>query len=393
MRVVGMISGTSFDAIEVAAAGLREDAGVLELSPLGSLSVEMEPELRSAIAAALPPAAAGAEALCRLDAELGRAFGAAAARGVESLCGGRADLVVSHGQTVFHWVEDGQARGTLQLGQPAWIAEATGLPVVSDLRSRDIALGGQGAPLVSLFDALLLGTDGPEVRAALNLGGIANLTVLAPGRAPLAYDTGSANALIDAAVAHVTGGAEALDRDGRRGARGRVDPALLAALLDDPYYALPPPKSTGKEHFHLAHLLLAVQRAGGTTQGDDLVATATALAAETVARECAAHGVTELIAAGGGTRNPTLMRMLRERAGTVRVTTSDALGVPVTAKEAYAFAVLGWLTWHGLPGTLPSCTGAAAPAVLGSLTPGRDGLALPPRPAAAPSRLRIGAGP
>ena len=389
MRVVGMISGTSFDAIELAAADLSSRGDALELVPLGSMGVEYEPDVRRAIGAALPPAAAGAEALCRLDAALGRAFAAAAKRAVDELCDGGADLVVSHGQTIFHWVQDGRARGTLQLGQPAWIAEATGLPVVSDLRSRDIALGGQGAPLVSLFDALLLGTDGPEVRAALNLGGIANLTVLAPGREPLAYDAGSANALIDAAVGHVSGGAEAFDRDGRRAARGRVDAEVLAALLDDPYYALPAPKSTGKEHFHLPYLL---SHAAGRTAGDDLVATATALAAETVARECRAHGVEELIAAGGGTRNPTLMSMLRERAPGVRVTTSDALGVPAQAKEAYAFALLGWLTWHGLPGTLPSCTGAAAPAVLGSLTPGREPLALPPSPAP-PTRLRIRSGP
>jgi anhydro-N-acetylmuramic acid kinase len=386
MRVVGMISGTSFDAIELAAADIRARGDVLELAPRGSVGVEYEPELRAAIGAALPPAAVGAEALCRLDAELGRAFAAAARRAIDELCDGRADVVVSHGQTVFHWVQDGRARGTLQLGQPAWIAEATGLPVISDLRSRDIALGGQGAPLVSLFDVLLLGTDGAAVRAALNLGGIANLTVVAPGREPLAYDAGSANALIDAAVVHASGGAEAFDRDGRRAARGRVDAALLDALLSDPYYALPAPKSTGKEHFHLPYLLAY---AGGNTAGDDLVATATALAAETVARECRAHGVEELIASGGGTRNPTLMGMLAERASGVRLTTSDALGIPAQAKEAYAFALLGWLTWHGLPGTLPSCTGAAAPAVLGSLTPGREPLVLPPRTPASFTRLRI----
>jgi anhydro-N-acetylmuramic acid kinase len=389
VRVLGMISGTSFDAIEVAAADLRAEGDALVLTPLGNLSVDYETGLRAAIAAALPPASASAETLCMLDAEIGRAFGAAAARAADELCDGRAELVSSHGQTVFHWVEDGRARGTLQLGQPAWIAESTGLPVVSDLRSRDVALGGQGAPLVSLFDALLLGDGGDAPRAALNLGGIANLTVLAPGRDPVAYDTGPANALVDAAVAHVTGGAEAFDRDGVRGARGRVDATLLEALLDDPYYALPAPKSTGKERFHLDYLLAAVERAGTEIAGDDLVATATVLTATTVACACAAHGVTELVAAGGGTRNPTLMSMLRERADGVGITTIDSLGLPVESKEAYAFAVLGWLSWHGLPGTLPSCTGAAAPALLGSLTPGRGPLELPAPAATPPARLLI----
>ena len=157
---------------------------------------------------------------------------------------------MAHGQTVFHWVEgDGRVAGTLQIGRPAWIAETTGLPVIADLRSADVAAGGQGAPLVSLFDVLLLGgADSP--RAALNLGGIANLTVVAPNVAPLAYDAGPANALIDAAVVAMTGGAETYDRNGAGAARGKVDDALLALLLDDFFLAQPPPKTTGKERYH-----------------------------------------------------------------------------------------------------------------------------------------------
>ena len=161
MRVIGVMSGTSYDAIDVAAADLelRDDAVVLH--PLGARSVPYAGELRTRIADGLPPARTSYEEVCRLDTELGHAFADAAALGVRELGDGRADLVVSHGQTLYHWVDaGGRALGTLQLGQPAWIAERTGLPVVSDLRSRDVARGGNGAPLVSIFDVLLLGGAG-----------------------------------------------------------------------------------------------------------------------------------------------------------------------------------------------------------------------------------------
>ena len=364
MRVVGMISGTSYDAIDVAAADLVLGDGVVRLRPLGSLTVPFAGQLRSRIADVLPPSGTTMQEVCRLDTELGQAFAAAAADGVTRLCGGAADLVVSHGQTVFHWVEDGVARGTLQLGGPAWIAERTGLPVVSDLRSRDVAAGGQGAPLVSIFDVLLL--TGRPHSGALNLGGIANLTVVDPQ--PLAYDLGPANALIDAATERIHG--EPYDPDGRHAATGRIDAALLAALLDEPYYTAPAPKSTGKELFSRDYLSRYL---GPGHTGDDVIATVTELTAVVAARELAAHGLTEVFVSGGGTRNATLMGRLEERADcTVR--TIDGLGVPSDAKEAYAFALLGFLTVHGLAGTVPSCTGADGARVLGSVTPGAAGL-------------------
>jgi len=207
VRVIGLMSGTSFDAIEVAAADLTAEDTDLTLRPLGSLSVPYAPGLTTAIADALPPATTTVGEMCALDTRIGQAFAEAAARGVDELGGGRADLVVSHGQTVFHWVEDGRVLGTLQIGQPAWIAERTGLPVVADLRTRDVAAGGQGAPLVSLFDTLLRSGDVP--RAALFLGGIAYVSVVAEGREPVAFDTGPANALLDAGVAEATGGGAA----------------------------------------------------------------------------------------------------------------------------------------------------------------------------------------
>lgn len=386
MRVIGLMSGTSYDAIEAAAADLTLDGDTLVMRPLGALSLPYRDDVRDRIGAALPPAATTMEDVCRLDTGIGQAFADAAARGVEELCSGSADLVVSHGQTMHHWVEDGVVRGTLQIGRPAWIAEATGLPVVSDLRSRDVAAGGQGAPLVSMVDALLLrGRDG--VPAALNLGGIANVTVVAPDADPVAFDTGPANALVDAAVRHFTGGARDFDEDGGGAATGRVHSGLLARLLSDPYYRRAAPKSTGKELFHLPYLLDALA-AEPVPDQDDVLATLTRLTAVTVADACRAYGVTELVMSGGGVRNPVMTAMIGEELPGVRLLVSDDLGVPSTAKEALAFAVLGFLTVHGLPGVVPSCTGARHASVLGSITPGRGPLRLPVA-ATQPRTLRV----
>ncbi|MFD4539561.1 anhydro-N-acetylmuramic acid kinase [Streptomyces bauhiniae] len=389
MRVIGLMSGTSYDAVEAAAADLALDGDTLVLRPLGHLSLPYPDDLKDLIDVTMPPAATTTQAICSLDTGIGQSFARAAERALRELCNGTADLVVSHGQTMHHWVEDGVVRGTLQLGQPAWIAEATGLPVVSDLRSRDVAAGGQGAPLVGMTDTLLLRAL-PGTPAALNLGGIANITVLAPGTDPLAFDTGPANALMDAAVRHFTGGAAAYDRDGRRAAAGRTVPELLRALREDPYYRRPAPKSTGKEHFHLPYLRRALA-ALPEARPDDIVATLARLTAVTVADACRAHGVTELVASGGGTRNPVLMRMIAEELPDVPVRLSDELGLPSDAKEALAFAVLGFLTAHGLPGTLPSGTGARRATVLGSITPGRTPLRLPDPAARPPRLLRVAA--
>lgn len=389
-RVIGLMSGTSCDAIDAAAADLRLEGDTLVLTPLGLVSQCYSGELRAALAAALPPAATTMEQVCRLDTAIGAAFGEVAQRANAELCGGRAELVASHGQTVFHWVDSGRVRGTLQLGQPAWIAERTGCTVVSDFRPRDVAAGGQGAPLASAFDLLWLrGRAGTSV--ALNLGGIANITVAATGSDPVdpvAFDTGPANALIDAAVKEGTAGEMSFDRDGQLAAAGKVDAGLLAALLTDPYYARPAPKTTGKELFHLPYLTRKLSGLPAIAFGD-LIATLTALTARTVADAARNAGATEVIASGGGTDNPTLMAMLREQLAGVTVLTSDELGVPSAAKEAYVFAVLGFLSAHGLPGTIASCTGARHASVLGSLTPGRNGLPRYGPPAVAPTSLRI----
>ncbi|WFE39108.1 anhydro-N-acetylmuramic acid kinase [Micromonospora sp. WMMD998] len=378
------MSGTSYDGVDVVAGEFTLDGETLRLRALGHRELAYPDELRGEIEALLPPAATTIEAVCRLDNRLGEVFADAAAVGVE-LAGGAADAVVSPGQTVFHWVEGGRARGTLQLGAPARVAARVGVPVLHDLRSADVAAGGQGAPLVPAFDALLLDA-GTAPRAALNLGGIANLTVVAPGAPVLGYDVGPANALLDAAARRFLG--RPCDVDGARAAAGRVHVALLARLLAEPYYAAPPPKSTGKELFHGGYLDAALAALGEPVAADDVLATLTELTARTVADACDRHRVTEVVAAGGGVRNPTLRtRLAALGAGRWRLRVTDELGVPAQAKEAYAFALLGWLSWHGLPGAVPSVTGASRAAVLGSWTPSGPPFAAPrPTP---PHRLVV----
>lgn len=381
MRVIGLISGTSHDAIEAAAVDFELAGDVLEARVVASSSSPYSPELRGRLVAALPPAATTLEEVCVLDTLIGRAFAdAAAALELDH----PAKLVCSHGQTVFHWVDGPRALGTLQLGQAAWIAERLGLPVVSDVRIRDVTAGGQGAPLASVLDVLVFG-DASRPCAALNLGGIANVTVIRPGVEPIAYDTGPANALLDLAITAATDGAERFDRDGARAGRGRVDVGLLDRLLAEPYYAIAPPKTTGKELFHSDYL------SGCDLPLDDLLATLAALTVETVARELERWAVERVAVSGGGVRNPVLMDGLQARLPGVEIVPFDELGVPAESKEAVVFALIGFLTAHGLAGTIASCTGAERATVLGTITPGRGALALPRPAATPPRRLVLGA--
>ncbi len=386
MRVIGMISGTSFDAVEAIAADLELDGPALVADLRAHVSVPYPDELHGAIAGMLPPATTTIDEVCRVDTLIGRHFAEVAAELAERSFDGRAEVVCSHGQTVYHWVENSRALGTLQLGQPAYIAERTGATVVSDLRTRDIAAGGHGAPLASLLDVLLLGSSPDRVCGSLNLGGISNVTIVGPGLVPFAFDIGPASALLDAVVSSTTAGAEIFDRDGAGAARGKVDDELLALFLEEPYYAEPPPKSTGKELFHLEYVL---ERVGGRAiEPDDLLATLTALSAETVAADLKRFGVEEVVAAGGGTRNPTLMAEIEARLPGVPIRTIEAYGIPPAGKEALVFALIGFLTVHGLPAAVASCTGARRATVLGSIVPGDEPL---PRsgPVAAPTRLLV----
>ncbi|MEV0091454.1 anhydro-N-acetylmuramic acid kinase [Streptomyces sp. NPDC050738] len=385
MRILGLSSGTSHDAIDAAVVELALDGSVLH-GRLVHMSQHPYPAtLRAEILDALPPGEVSLAAVCRLDTLIGQSFADAAASVVAA--SGPVDLVCSHGQTLYHWVEEGAVRGTLQLGQPAWIAERLGVPVVSDVRTADVAAGGQGAPLVSLLDTLLLaGLPGPAV--ALNLGGIANVTVVGAGSgAPYAFDTGPANALMDAAALAATG--VPYDKDGRLAAAGRVDGELLAELLREPYYGRKPPKTTGKELFHAGYLA-AHFADHPSLPAEDRLATLAELTARTVADAVRDCGPRTLVVSGGGAENPVLIRRIGALLPGVEVVRSDALGLPSAAKEAVAFAVLGWFTTHGLPGTLPSCTGALGGRVLGRITPGGGPLRLPEPLAEAPTAARFG---
>ncbi|NEE04736.1 anhydro-N-acetylmuramic acid kinase [Phytoactinopolyspora halotolerans] len=387
MRVLGLISGTSHDGIDAAIVDFAVDGGdgTLHGMVTHTASTPYEPALRARLAAALPPAQVTLAEVTVLDTLIGQAFAEAAHTAVEQ--DAPVDLIVSHGQTVFHWVDGGTARGTLQIGQPAWIAERTGTAVLSDVRIRDITVGGHGAPLVSILDALLLGGLG-DAPAALNLGGIANVTVSSADGVH-AYDVGPANALIDAVVTEHGLHPQGYDDGGRIAASGTADPALLEVLLDEEYYRLAPPKSTGKELFHLGYVHDAVRRAGTDPAPADLVATLTELTVRTVVDALRGEKADALVVSGGGARNPVIMAGLRRDLPDTRVLLSDELGVPADAKEAIAFALIGWCSAHGLPGTVPGGTGAREPRILGTFTPGAAPLRLPAPRAQAPTSLRV----
>lgn len=374
------MSGTSLDGVDAALVDV-DGSGPddLRIQVVHFLTVPYAEERRRLSHDAI--VAGSAEALCGLHADLGE-WMAEAALAVCARAGidiATVDAIGSHGQTVWHRPPaEGRRGATLQLGDAATIAERTGRPVVSDFRTRDVAAGGQGAPLVPWTDQILFAVP-HRTRALQNLGGIGNVTRVPPrGSAePVwAFDTGPANSLIDAAVEIATGGRHHYDRDGRLAARGRVDEALLADLLRHPYFAAEPPKSTGREEFgrpFVERLVEAVQPEGDQ-DWMDLVATLTELTARTVAdayrRWVVPRGVDEVVLTGGGARNSVLAGRIRALLDPLPVLDGGALDVDPDAKEAVAFAVLAWAHLRGIPANLPSATGAAGPRVLGSLTPG-----------------------
>lgn len=373
MRVLGLLSGTSHDGIDVTVVDFVETDGALRGTVLHEDSVPYAPEIRARLVAALPPASTTFAEVCELDTLIGQAFAEVAAVAAASV--GGVDAVCTHGQTVFHWVDAGHALGTLQIGQPAWIAERVGAPVVSDVRIRDITVGGHGAPLVSFLDELLLrGRSGTS--AAVNLGGIANITVVEGAGGISAYDVGPANALVDAVVVSERLHPRGYDEDAAIARTGTVDPELLDALLADPYFALPSPKSTGKEHFHLDYVRSAVD-AHGPIAPADLVRTLTELTVRTVAHDVRAAGVGYLAVSGGGCRNPLILQGLRDALPEVEVVLADELGASADNKEAILFALIGWCTLHGVPAVVPGGTGAREPRILGTITPGAGPLRLP----------------
>ncbi len=374
MRVLGMISGTSHDGIDVAVVDFEHRDGALTGRVLHAATVPYERALRARLIAALPPAATTLAEVAELDTLIGQSFAEAADAAARAV--GGVDLVTSHGQTVYHWVDGAHALGTLQIGQPAWIAEKLGVPVVSDVRIRDITAGGHGAPLVSFLDELLL-RGRSHAAAALNLGGISNMTIVDGGGVRVAYDIGPANALVDAVIVENRVNELGFDDGGRLAASGTVNQSMLAALLADPYYALTAPKSTGKEHFNAEYVRAAVSAHGADIAVADVAATLTELTVQSVARDVRAAGVDYLAVSGGGCRNPLLLAGLRAALPGVELVLADELGAPADDKEAIAFALIGWCTMHGVAATVPAGTGARQARILGTITPGSGPLVLP----------------
>jgi anhydro-N-acetylmuramic acid kinase len=366
------MSGTSADGVDAALVRIGEEARDLELvafrtEPIDEAFrarihglIEGKPPLRDVVA---------------LNREIGERF-ADAALHVMGEAGVRREEVTgigSHGQTVGHFPET-EVGGTLQLGSPAVIHEWTEIPVVADFRSADVAAGGQGAPLTPFFHhAYFARSD--ERRAILNIGGFTNVTYL-PGRRleeVLGFDPGPGNSLLDRAARWVSEGVERFDRDGTRALRGQGLSEVIEELLEDPYFAAPPPKSTGHERFGSAFFERArerVESAGGTS--DDLLATLAQLTVESVARSAEQFfpgSVERWIVYGGGADNPALLESFRRRVAPIPVERSDEQGLPGGALEAVAFAVLGWASSRGVPSNVPRATGARRSVVLGSATP------------------------
>jgi anhydro-N-acetylmuramic acid kinase len=362
-RIVGLMSGTSADGIDAALVEVDGAGTGTRARLVGFLTRPWEPALRARVLAA---GEASAAELLDLHYRVGHAFAEAALAVVAPARrdGLAVHLVGSHGQTARHHPR----AATLQIGEPAVIAERTGLPVVADFRPRDVAAGGEGAPLVPLVDWLLFRAPG-RARVCLNLGGIANVTLLAErAEAVRAFDVGPANMPLDVAVTAWTGGAEPFDRDGRRAASGRVDAGLLAELLAHPFVAQAPPKSTGRETFGRDFVAPLLARFAGREA--DLLATLTRFAAEAVAENLRRFGpgrVDEVLVSGGGVRNLALMGALRAALAPAAVRSLAEVGMDPDAKEAVAFAILANETLFGHPGNLPAATGAAGPRVLGKI--------------------------
>lgn len=354
MRILGMMSGTSGDGIDAAVVDfcLADDHLAAEVVAGGT--TPLSPELREAVLAAQRPE----EATSNLIADVHAAIGEAHAEVAKKFLAHDVDAICLHGQTINHRVVDGRVTASLQIGDPARVAAATGLPVIHGVRANDIALGGQGAPFAPLLDVMIANDHAPV--ACLNIGGIANVTVI-DSRGVTAFDTGPGNCLIDAYLADISNGELSYDADGEFAARGSVDEALLAALLAAPYFAQAPSKSTGREYFTLNWVRTRLENKGfersGRLPAADVAATLTALTARSIAD--ALGDVRTVYVSGGGARNRTLLRMLAERGIDVRPMTD--LGLDPDLKEALLMALIGFATLHALPTTTAVAGSIALP--------------------------------
>jgi anhydro-N-acetylmuramic acid kinase len=350
VRIAGVMSGTSLDGIDVAVV----EVSGKRVATVGWQSTPYPKGVRQAILGLDSP-----RAISRWNFQLAELYARAVLRAVRRW--GAVELIGCHGQTVYH--EGG--RHTLQIGEPAVLAERTGVPVVSNFRARDIAAGGQGAPLVPFVDYLLF-RHPKRTRIALNIGGIANVTVIPAGAAAAqvtAFDTGPGNMVMDALAREM---GLPYDRGGRIAASGRVDRALLQDLLSDPYYRRRGPKSAGREQYG-TEFVERLKSSGLPLR--DLIATATVLTASAIAIGIRSAGPADLIVSGGGAHNRQIMAHLSALLPQMAIATSADYGVDVDCKEAVAFAVLAHETWRRRPSNLPSATGARRAAVLGCITP------------------------
>ncbi|MBW2273364.1 MAG: anhydro-N-acetylmuramic acid kinase [Deltaproteobacteria bacterium] len=385
MRVIGLMSGTSADGVDAALVEWPDDGAARPFRLIAFEETPFELAFQQRIhrlAAARVPGAEALEELASLDVLLGERFAGAAAA-VAKAAGiplAEIDAIASHGQTVAHHPE---RHATLQIGDPSVIAERTGCTTVADFRARDVAAGGEGAPLAPFFHYELLSSP-DESRVALNLGGIANLTWLPRGGGPddvIAFDVGPANALVDAAVQLLSAGRERMDRDGARAGRGTVQADLLERLLDDDFLRRLPPKSTGRERYGMREAEALVKE--WSEQGrpeDDLIATLVAFTTESVGLAChellprlvdGEASVHRLLVGGGGAMNPIMLEGLRGVLPSAVVEPFDAAGVPMAAAEAMAFSLMGRNALLGIPNHLPRCTGARRAAVLGEIVSGQ----------------------
>jgi anhydro-N-acetylmuramic acid kinase len=382
MTVAGIMSGTSADGVDVALVRITPGATVPRIKLLAHHGVVYPTALRRAVLAAMNAPRTSTSELARLNWRLGIAY-AEAVRAALQKHPMKLDLIGCHGQTIYHQAQAAPYAGrriacTWQIGEPALIAREIGVPVASNFRPADMAAGGQGAPLVPLLDFALFAHP-KRARVLQNIGGIGNLTAIPAGASLeqlIAFDTGPGNMVIDALAARLFG--KKYDRDGKLAVGGRVLDGVIGSLLRGPYFRKAPPKSAGREQFgavFAADFLRACKRAGGDPE--DAIATATALTAESIVLACErfVHPLiggapVDFIVSGGGSRNTTLMNMLRQRLGArgYKVMASDEAGIPSQAKEAVAFALLAWQTWHRLSGNVRAATGASQPAILGEIT-------------------------
>ncbi len=364
------MSGTSTDGIDAALVRVRDDRPGLGLRVLAFRTTRYPAALRTRLIEAAEAGLSLADATA-LDVRLGESFARAALALLEraDVSPERVDVIGSHGHTLVHVPPSGRRDGhTCQLGSGDVIAERTGVPTVTGFRGRDMAVGGHGAPLVPYVDHLLF-ADPTRARALVNIGGIANVTLLRGGdlESVVAFDTGPGNAPIDDAVRRATGGRRRFDRGGRMAERGQIDRVRLGRMLEHPFLALDPPKSTGRDVFGRRW----VDRfARGRVAPEDLVATLTRFTADSIADAIARHAprLDDVWVSGGGAHNRTLMRRLAQRLAPARVAPLARGGLDPDNKEACAFAILAHETLAGRPGNLPAATGAACPVVLGRLS-------------------------